>query len=105
MAEHKKWKRRESIYFISDTPQENSNRRPLHGSGSLQHHDQCSYAEATAVRTVVVVAMAWGMVFLTHAQSGIAASCRKINARTIVMTTLNLSIGTTLDASPSCSAL
>lgn len=27
---------------------------------------------ATAVRTVVVVIMAWGMVFLTHAQSGIA---------------------------------
>ena len=26
---------------------------------------------ATAIRTVVVVAMAWGMVFLTHAQSGI----------------------------------
>ncbi|MBQ4044445.1 MAG: EamA family transporter [Clostridia bacterium] len=27
---------------------------------------------ATAIRTVVVVVMAWGMVFLTHAQSGIA---------------------------------
>ena len=26
---------------------------------------------ATAVRTVVVVAMAWGMVFLTHAQKGL----------------------------------
>ena len=26
---------------------------------------------ATAIRTVVVVFMAWGMVFLTHAQSGI----------------------------------
>ena len=26
---------------------------------------------ATAIRTVVVVIMAWGMVFLTHAQSGI----------------------------------
>lgn len=26
---------------------------------------------ATAIRTVVVVAMAWGMVFLTHAESGI----------------------------------
>ena len=26
---------------------------------------------ATALRTVVVLAMAWGMVFLTHAQSGI----------------------------------
>lgn len=27
---------------------------------------------ATAIRTVVVVVMAWGMVFLTHAQSGLA---------------------------------
>lgn len=27
---------------------------------------------ATAIRTVVVVVMAWGMVFLTHAHSGIA---------------------------------
>lgn len=27
---------------------------------------------ATAVRTIVVVVMAWGMVFLTHAQSGIS---------------------------------
>ena len=27
---------------------------------------------ATAIRTVVVVAMAWGMVFLTHAQDGLA---------------------------------
>ena len=27
---------------------------------------------ATAIRTVVVVAMAWGMVFLTNAQNGIA---------------------------------
>lgn len=27
---------------------------------------------ATAIRTVVVVAMAWGMVFLTNAQSGIS---------------------------------
>lgn len=26
---------------------------------------------ATAIRTIVVVLMAWGMVFLTHAQSGI----------------------------------
>ena len=26
---------------------------------------------ATAIRTVVVVAMAWGMVFLTHAQKGL----------------------------------
>ncbi|MCI9464603.1 MAG: EamA family transporter [Lachnospiraceae bacterium] len=32
---------------------------------------------ATAVRTVVVVAMAWGMVFLTHAQSGIADISKK----------------------------
>lgn len=27
---------------------------------------------ATAIRTVVVVVMAWGMVFLTHAQTGLA---------------------------------
>lgn len=27
---------------------------------------------ATAIRTVVVVVMAWGMVFLTHAQKGLA---------------------------------
>ncbi len=32
---------------------------------------------ATAIRTVVVVFMAWGMVFLTHAQSGIASISRK----------------------------
>ena len=32
---------------------------------------------ATAVRTVVVVVMAWGMVFLTHTQSGIAEISRK----------------------------
>ena len=32
---------------------------------------------ATAIRTVVVVAMAWGMVFLTHAQSGIGEVSRK----------------------------
>lgn len=32
---------------------------------------------ATAIRTMVVVVMAWGMVFLTHAQSGIAAISRK----------------------------
>lgn len=32
---------------------------------------------ATAIRTVVVVAMAWGMVFLTHTQSGIAEISRK----------------------------
>lgn len=32
---------------------------------------------ATAIRTCVVVIMAWGMVFLTHAQSGIAAISRK----------------------------
>ncbi|WP_164120984.1 EamA family transporter [Sharpea azabuensis] len=28
---------------------------------------------ATAIRTVVVVVMAWGMVFLTHAQSGLSS--------------------------------
>lgn len=32
---------------------------------------------ATAVRTIVVVAMAWIMVFLTHAQSGITEISRK----------------------------
>lgn len=32
---------------------------------------------ATAIRTVVVVVMAWGMVFLTHAQNGIAAISKK----------------------------
>ena len=32
---------------------------------------------ATAIRTVVVVGMAWGMVFLTHAQNGIAQIGRK----------------------------
>ena len=32
---------------------------------------------ATAIRTVVVVVMAWGMVFLVHAQSGLAEISRK----------------------------
>lgn len=32
---------------------------------------------ATAIRTVVVVIMAWGMVFLTHAQGGIPDISRK----------------------------
>ena len=32
---------------------------------------------ATAIRTVVVVFMSWGMVFLTHAQSGITGISRK----------------------------
>ena len=32
---------------------------------------------ATAVRTVVVVVMSWGMVFLTHAQSGLTEISRK----------------------------
>ena len=32
---------------------------------------------ATAIRSVVVVGMAWGMVFLTHAQSGLAAVSQK----------------------------
>ena len=32
---------------------------------------------ATAIRTVVVVVMAWGMVFLTHAQSGLAQISKK----------------------------
>ncbi|MCM1144916.1 MAG: EamA family transporter [Blautia sp.] len=32
---------------------------------------------ATAIRTVVVVIMAWGMVFLTHAQKGLTEISRK----------------------------
>lgn len=32
---------------------------------------------ATAIRTVVVVVMAWGMVFLTSAQNGLAAISKK----------------------------
>lgn len=32
---------------------------------------------ATAIRTMVVVVMAWGMVFLTNAQSGISSISRK----------------------------
>lgn len=32
---------------------------------------------ATAIRTFVVLAMAWGMVFLTHAQSGLPDISRK----------------------------
>ena len=32
---------------------------------------------ATAIRTVVVLGMAWGMVFLTHAQSGLPEISRK----------------------------
>lgn len=32
---------------------------------------------ATAIRTVVVVAMSWGMVFLTHAQTGLGSISRK----------------------------
>lgn len=32
---------------------------------------------ATAIRTVVVVVMAWGMVFLTHSQSGISEISKK----------------------------
>ena len=32
---------------------------------------------ATAIRTVVVVIMAWGMVFLTHAQDGLSGISRR----------------------------
>ena len=32
---------------------------------------------ATAIRTLVVVAMSWGMVFLTHAQSGLTEISKK----------------------------
>ena len=33
---------------------------------------------ATAIRTMVVLAMAWGMVFLTHAQSGIGSDRKSV---------------------------
>ena len=32
---------------------------------------------ATAIRTAVVVAMAWGMVLLTHAQNGLSGAGRR----------------------------
>lgn len=32
---------------------------------------------ATAIRTIIVVIMAWGMVFLTHAQNGLAEISKK----------------------------
>ena len=32
---------------------------------------------ATAIRTIVVVIMAWGMFFLTHAQNGLAEISKK----------------------------
>ena len=32
---------------------------------------------ATAIRTVVVLVMAWGMVFMTHTQTGISEISRK----------------------------
>ena len=32
---------------------------------------------ATAIRTIVVLIMAWGMVFLTHAQGGLGQISRK----------------------------
>ena len=78
---------------------------------------------ATAIRTLVVLIMAWAMVFLTNNQSGITeigkkswiflilsglatgASCKNTKAIIKVITTLNLSIGTTFDASPICNAL
>ena len=40
---------------------------------------------ATAIRTVVVVVMAWGMVFLTHVESGI----REINSRSWIFLILS----------------
>lgn len=33
---------------------------------------------ATAIRTVVVVIMSWGMVFLTNTQSGITGISKKV---------------------------
>ena len=32
---------------------------------------------ATALRTIVVLVMAWGMVFLTHAQKGLSSITKK----------------------------
>ena len=39
--------------------------------------DGVNYNLATAIRTMVVVVMAWGMVFLTHTQSGITEISKK----------------------------
>ena len=39
--------------------------------------DEVNANLATAIRTMVVVVMAWGMVFLTHAQSGLAEIGKK----------------------------
>ena len=39
---------------------------------------------ATAIRTVVVVFMAWGIVFITNAQSGIGDISRKVGCFDIV---------------------
>ena len=39
--------------------------------------DEVNSNLATAIRTMVVVVMAWGMVFLTHAQGGITAISRR----------------------------
>lgn len=38
---------------------------------------RCEFQSGNAIRTVVVVIMAWGMVFLTQAQHGIGAIGRK----------------------------
>ena len=43
-------------------------------AASLPHSEPCL---ATAIRTIVVVVMAWGMVFMTQSQSGIAGISRK----------------------------
>ena len=70
---------------------------------------------ATAVRTVVVVLMAWGMVFLTNAQGGIGDISRKSWLFLILSGLATgaswlcyykaLPMGTTLEASPICNAL
>ena len=39
--------------------------------------DGVNFNLATAIRTMVVVAMAWGMVFITHSQSGLTEISRK----------------------------
>jgi len=38
---------------------------------------KCKFSLATAIRTVVVVIMAWAMVFFTHAQGGLSQISRK----------------------------
>ena len=39
---------------------------------------------ATAIRTIVVVIMAWGMVFITHTQGGIVEIEKKRDRKSVV---------------------